>query len=79
MTLPPVHEIPPRDEGALPPVRAVEDGQYGILRVPAAAHFDASAEAGQAKLNDGMAEVIYRIVDGGESVRRPWQRQRPRC
>jgi hypothetical protein len=43
----------------------------GILRDAAAAHSNDPGEDGQAVLHECVADLINRIIDGGNSVRRP--------
>lgn len=43
----------------------------GILRDAAAAHANDPGDDGQATLHEDVANLINRIIDGGNSVRRP--------
>ena len=42
----------------------------GILRDAASAHANDSGDDGQMMLHSGVADLINRIIDGGNSVRR---------
>ena len=42
----------------------------GVLRDAAAAHSNDPGEDGQAVLHAAVADLIHRIIDGGNSVRR---------
>jgi hypothetical protein len=42
----------------------------GILRDAAAAHANDPGDDGQREMHDGVAALINRIIDGGNSVRR---------
>ncbi|MCZ0814283.1 MAG: hypothetical protein ACQEVT_18290 [Pseudomonadota bacterium] len=43
----------------------------GVLRDAAAAHSNDPGEDGQGELHSAVADLINRIIDGGNSVRRP--------
>ena len=43
----------------------------GVLRDAAAAHSNDPGDDGQGELHSAVAELINRIIDGGNSVRRP--------
>ena len=43
----------------------------GILRDAAAAHENDPGEDGKAELHAAVAALIHKIIDGGNSVRRP--------
>jgi hypothetical protein len=43
----------------------------GVLRDAAAAHSNDPGEDGQRELHSAVADLINRIIDGGNSVRRP--------
>lgn len=43
----------------------------GVLRDAAAAHSNDPSEDGQGKMHSAVADLINRIIDGGNSVRRP--------
>lgn len=43
----------------------------GILRDAAAAHENDTGEDGKAELHAAVATLIHKIIDGGNSVRRP--------
>ena len=43
----------------------------GILRDAAAAHANDPGDDGQGVMHQGVADLINRIIDGGNSVRRP--------
>ncbi|PIL20937.1 hypothetical protein P775_07165 [Puniceibacterium antarcticum] len=47
-----------------------ENEIVGILRDAAAAHAHDAGEDGQAEMHEGVADLINRIIDGGNSVRR---------
>lgn len=54
------------DHGVLPEHQIV-----GVLRDAAAAHSNDPGDDGQGELHAAVADLINRIVDGGNSVRRP--------
>jgi len=54
------------DLGILPEHQIV-----GVLRDAAAAHSNDPGEDGQGELHTAVADLINRIIDGGNSVRRP--------
>ncbi len=54
------------DRGILP-----EHQIIGVLRDAAAAHSSDPGEDGQGAMHSAVADLINRIIDGGNSVRRP--------
>ena len=48
-----------------------ENEIVGVLRDAAAAHENVAATGDQAQLHAAVASLINRIIDGGNSVRRP--------
>ncbi len=48
-----------------------ENEIIGILEDAIAAHRNAPADDGMAKMHDAVAALIKAIIDGGNSVRRP--------